>query len=1070
MAKSSDQYRARVFTCLARSGTTRSQTSESSEGLRAPSHLAGVDDPLQAGRVSPITFEAENITLKGRTVRLKRWLASVACAGGLVAGLLGTAPTATAADQLIGSARVQVEFDAASGVPERFVFPQWNNAWLRGNHGAGDGDNLLSAGSRRTSDNADFGEGVARSLRFESFEQVSATRMKAHYNAYWSDLTTKTASLAIQYDVAGAEVSITLQDVVEEPGFELISANLHSLLTVREEDGGQPWILDANGGGRLSSLADAPLGSRTQGGEGPQTPYYPVQAVGTTGAAAALEILGYLDTSHSGVETSASGRHGSLGFGAQYRVRGGSSTPNLLVNQPEIARLTFAGDYDADGDVDWMDVAKTMRDTQAPPIPSHYYEDKFTYMVKGDTQRGDVMHTFAEAEQLAGRISNLIDGNPQVMQFAGMFEGGHDTVEPNYTQVNPLLGGSDGLKALQGNSADLYNTHVTFDDNYDDLYNNEFSCGTDPGSCFNSADVAHDIDNEEVRHRAWNGVDLSYIAGMKKYVDSGRALDRARGTITGYGLHDAALIDAMSWWALRHDFDPEHPASAVENLTGGKFRILDEYAKYGIAVNSELMRYPFLGRIALNVDGPRGGGWAGGFDKEVPFMGLVLRHSQMYGGKYGESAIPDMKMNVDPKVMLVNNNNGANWFDRHFDQGSGVTDQEIADAYYLVSLPWMLLSKLDIQDFTRSADGKSIHETLSDDAGNTAVIDIDYTAADSFSAVYNGVQIMNGYSVTVPMAMDESRIAFYSRDAQTLTYPLPSGSDASKVRASALYADHREEISAPVADGNISVDVPAGVPVVVYLDQEAPVMVNDSDTTVLDYAGDGWFHSAGRGLGDYDDDVHATTVDGDAVTVTFEGTGIDVISEKNSDQGEAEVYLDGVLTGTVDFSAAGRSTQVPVYGIGGLPYGTHTLKLVKKTGQYMLIDAVRTYANVPTTQTVNDSYAGIGYTGGGWQHYTTRALGDYFGDVHATTANGDSATFTFYGTGVDVISEKNSDQGDISVSIDGGPPRTVSTYASSRQVQQTIFSAGGLTPGAHTITLTKQSGEYMLLDALTTHN
>ncbi|MFF7993392.1 DUF5696 domain-containing protein [Kitasatospora xanthocidica] len=995
----------------------------------------------------------------------RRRLAALACPAALIIGTLVPTAPAVAADSSIGSSRVQVQFDPATGLPAQYTFPTWSNAWLRGNDVSGSSANQLTAASRDSS-NSEFSG--ANSLRLNRIETPSPTRAKVFYDTYWSDGVTRTASLAIQYDVSGANVAISLQDVTETSGYQLISVNLPSLLSVRQEDGGSPWILDANGGGRLNPLANAGVGSKRQLDTSPNdsalgsVPYYPVDGVGTTGATGSLELKGYLTQTFASVYTSGSNKHYTAGVGAQYRVRGGSATPNIPVNQALVAQLTFAGDYDASGSVDWLDLAKSMRD-QAPPIPSHYYDDKFVYQVLGQTGRHGVTTTFDQAQRLAGRISNLIDGNPQVMQFAGAYEGGHDTVEPNYTQVNSALGGADALKALRTNAANLYNTNVTFDDNYDDLYNDQWSCNPQVASaCFNSADVTRTIDNQLQTNHAWNGTDGSYIAGMKKYVESGRALARANGTITTYGLHDAALIDALSTWALRNDWDPSHPASAVDNIIGGKFKIIDEYAKYGIAVNSEAARYPFIGKLAMAVDGPEGGGWVGPPSTEVPFMATVLRHSVIYGGKdYGNPSIPRMTLDVDPKVMLVNNNRSADWVTLAWRTAS---DKDIADAYYLVHRPWMLLSKLDIDTFTRSADQQSIHQTLSDRSGNTATIDIDYQT-NTFSAVYNGKQIMNGYSATVPM--DSTRIAFYSQTAKTLTYPLPAGADPAKVRASALYGDHRSDITATVDAGTISVAVPAGVPVVVNLDQQPTTTIND---TAISYAGSGWTTYSNRPFGDYNGDVHATTANGDSATVAFTGTGIDLITEKNTDEGQADIYLDGQLVQTVDAYAPSRSVQVPVYSVAGLPYGAHTLKAVKKSGDYLLIDAVKTYTDIPPTQTVNDSYSGIAFTGTGWSYYPTRTFGDLSGDVHATPANGASASFTFYGTGVDVLSERNSDQGDVAVSIDGGAPQTVSTYAASRSAQQAVFSERGLAPGPHTVTVTKQSGQYMLVDGFTTVN
>ncbi|WP_158845887.1 hypothetical protein, partial [Streptomyces sp. NRRL WC-3742] len=693
-----------------------------------------------------------------RNRRGKGWLVAAGCAVALVTASLAPATPAAAAGTSIASAQVQVQFDTSNGLPSQYTFPAWSNARLRGHDLDGGSLEQLTAVSR---DSAKAEFSGTNSLRLNRIETPSATRAKVYYDAYWSDGTTRTASLAIQYDVSGHNVDITLQDVVETSGYQLIAVNLPSLLSLRQEDGGSPWILDANGGGRLNTLANAGPGSQKKiDFNGTESPYLPVNAVGTSGATGGLEITGYVDQPYTSVYTSGSNKHYTAGVGAQYRVRGGATTENLLVNQSQIAKLTFAGDYDGNGAVDWLDLAKAMRD-QAPPIPSHYYDDKYVYMLQNQVGRHGVDLTFDEAQKWSGRISNLIDGNPQVMQLVGMFNPGHDTAEPNWTAVNPGLGGPAGLKALQANAQNLYNTNVTFDDNYDDQYNNEYSCNPQvPSACYNQADISRTVDNQLKTFNAWNGTDVSYIAGLKKYVDSGRALERVRGTITSYGLHDATLIDALSTYSvLRSDWDPAHPASAVDGLTGGRFKIMDEYARYGIDVNSENQQYPMLGKMSLAVDGPEGGGWVGGTDTEVPFMATVLRHSVIYGGKNGTATSGGMALDVDPRTMLLNNNRSARWIK------PGAADTDIADSYYLVHRPWMLLSKLDVDTFSRSDDGKSVTETLKDGSGNTASIDIDYRN-DTFKAVYNGTKIMDGYSVTVPM--DSNRIAFYSRTDQKL--------------------------------------------------------------------------------------------------------------------------------------------------------------------------------------------------------------------------------------------------------------------------------------------------------------
>ena len=115
-------------------------------------------------------------------------------------------------------------------------------------------------------------------------------------------------------------------------------------------------------------------------------------------------------------------------------------------------------------------------------------------------------------------------------------------------------------------------------------------------------------------------------------------------------------------------------------------------------------------------------------------------------------------------------------------------------------------------------------------------------------------------------------------------------------------------------------------------------------------------------------------------------------------------------------------------------------------------------------ETVNDNGPGIVYSAG-WSYAGNRGFGDYQNDVHYATGNGASVTFTFTGTGVRFYSETNADEGEIAVTLDGAEVGAVSGYAESRGAQQTLYEITGLPRGQHVLTLTKRSGEYMLVDA-----
>jgi hypothetical protein len=123
----------------------------------------------------------------------------------------------------------------------------------------------------------------------------------------------------------------------------------------------------------------------------------------------------------------------------------------------------------------------------------------------------------------------------------------------------------------------------------------------------------------------------------------------------------------------------------------------------------------------------------------------------------------------------------------------------------------------------------------------------------------------------------------------------------------------------------------------------------------------------------------------------------------------------------------------------------------------------------PQTLSVNDTNASLQYSGG-WGYYPGRPAGfqDLQNDVHATLNNGDSVSYTFTGTGISYVSEQSDGYGLVDVYVDGQFQATVDANASGvhNQGNQVLFSQTGLAPGLHTLKLVKNSGVYMLLDAL----
>lgn len=124
--------------------------------------------------------------------------------------------------------------------------------------------------------------------------------------------------------------------------------------------------------------------------------------------------------------------------------------------------------------------------------------------------------------------------------------------------------------------------------------------------------------------------------------------------------------------------------------------------------------------------------------------------------------------------------------------------------------------------------------------------------------------------------------------------------------------------------------------------------------------------------------------------------------------------------------------------------------------------------NEDSVVTLNDTDPGITYSSG-WTYVSQPPLWDYGGDAHYATTDGSYVEYTFSGTGVDYVTERSSDQGDVDVYIDGAFQQTASCYNSTRLVQQVAYGKKGLASGSHTIRISKRNGSYMLLDALRTY-
>ena len=611
------------------------------------------------------------------------------------------------------------------------------------------------------------------------------------------------ATFTLRYELEGAAVYVSLEAVEEKPGFQLIDVGTPDLATVREEDGGG-WLAHGDQGGNLIELSKAKPGhlplNRFWGGVAATLP---VVMIGTSKALCVEEVMAFMDTTELAVEGEPGHRSAELGTIAVHRVNGSlpydmnanpgkplvagnEKTPNLLVGQRPVARLDFTADTDGDGVVDWLDGAKIVR-ARMPEIPTHYYDDKLTYMIHNDTpQAAQPRTTFAQAGELIHKMAWLTAYAPQVAYLWGWQFRGKDTGYPAVNVVNERIGGFEGLEKLIADARTV-NATVSFSDNYDDAYRS--SPAWDP------AIIARQPDGQLWESRAWTG-ETSHIIGLAKYM-AGPGKERVRYTCEHYGLRDTYEVDVLSYYPIRNDWDPEHPASGIKNLTEGRYKVLDEFKKCGLDVISEQLRYAFIGKNSVNGNGPTGGASPFG-GEEIPLASAIYRRSAIWGlsGQAWRNA---------PEIYSL-------FYNGHEFFGGAETPEHLVDYYYGIMVPWFQVHYRDIESFRRDGDRTVIGLT-----GNSK-IDIDWKNR-RYSVTVNGAEIASDGDTFCPLG--EDRIAFYSRTGKELSAPLPRNWDANAVAALALYSDHAEEVPVSKSAGRIGVMAPARRPVMVFRDGAA---------------------------------------------------------------------------------------------------------------------------------------------------------------------------------------------------------------------------------------------------------
>ncbi|WP_433604102.1 glycosyl hydrolase family 95 catalytic domain-containing protein [Dactylosporangium sp. CA-139114] len=180
---------------------------------------------------------------------------------------------------------------------------------------------------------------------------------------------------------------------------------------------------------------------------------------------------------------------------------------------------------------------------------------------------------------------------------------------------------------------------------------------------------------------------------------------------------------------------------------------------------------------------------------------------------------------------------------------------------------------------------------------------------------------------------------------------------------------------------------------------------------------------------------------------------------------------DAVLTmstaGEVTFATAANTVYIVERTARPLTSYTHTqLTGTANTGVKTLAGTASTLGTPGAAEPALVNDTALTYDAN-WHRTTDRGYGDYNDDTHHSTTVGATASYTFTGTGVQLLSERFGDMGSLDVYVDNVLQATVNLGApGARQVQQAVYTRSGLTNGTHTIRIVNRTTSAGMVDAL----
>ena len=601
------------------------------------------------------------------------------------------------------------------------------------------------------------------------------------YTAHMRDHGIEAVSYRIALSLNGSALTISLRDVVEHPGYRLMSVTLPRLASTTKAAGGVMVIPTMSG--RLVSPATALPDAQEHAAN-----WFTLRAcaaVVNPSILATLDVPSQEDVLLSSVADFGSDEMiASLSARLTYRVAAQKPEFVFIAHKETSIRLDLLAAKDKEP-LSWTDAAKVLRARVAFKPPT-IYRNTVIYKIFCDTPGSQDFTTFDQALDLVRKVHNLTDGMPQIAYLVGWQHEGHDTGYPDVFTVNPRLGGYDKLCQVM-RDAEKYNAILSFHDNYDDAYKNSPAWRDDI--------MARDDRGEIMGGGVWAG-GQSYIISYAAYLQRG-GLDRVRRTLKMFPIRKSYHIDVMSACPERRDWNPEHPVSADEMLAA-RHAIVHEFNKAGVDVTSEGFTGPMLGVIGHAWHSFRKRDHVYENDFAVPFIQFIYHGHATSGGGVSPDSPPDLSDALLYGLTFSN------------DYTKNTPLKFICDQVFLVAAPFLTLREREMQRYESHGTERTVWY------GPDSYVRVDEADGPhgSYEVRADGDVIARDYNVLVP-GVQTGRYLCYSRYGGEVRMPLPKAlKNAKTLNATALTPEGPgESVPVRIEGGDVVLQMPAQEPV-----------------------------------------------------------------------------------------------------------------------------------------------------------------------------------------------------------------------------------------------------------------